>query len=421
MQSNESVNEEAFIVALALDRLSANTLTALDFTCTVNALDAEGVGLVAAALRTNTSLTALQLHGAGGGDRGARWLARALAENETLTVLDCRSNEISDAGVLALADTLRESNRTLTSLGLRHNELGEVGGAALLRALSTNTVVTALDLTANTVLNCDAPAELERAIVDALNANTLPQQPAMRTARPLARLIAVNNAALHYAELCSTHDPHDPRATARHPTRLVCGNSGARIIAEALRSNTHLLGLSLRDCDVGDAGVEAITHALRETARKRSLQAMPRGVTVAAVQTLVSLGLSDNIIGDDGAELLSGVFGADGVALTALCLEGNCIGPSGLACLANALYACGSDHGLIDLNLKGNPCGDSAAGSSFDGMRALAALLQHDTCLTKLDLRYSGVGNDSLAMLARSLRRNCTLTSLQHTVKAPAN
>ena len=112
---------------------------------------------------------------------------------------------------------------------------------------------------------------------------------------------------------------------------------------------------------------------------------MPRGVTVAAVQTLVSLGLSDNIIGDDGAELLSGVFGGDGVALTALCLEGNCIGPSGLACLANALHAYGSDHGLIDLNLKGNPCGDSAAGSSFDGMRALAALctglLPHETRL----------------------------------------
>ena len=132
--------------------------------------------------------------------------------------------------------------------------------------------------------------------------------------------------------------------------------------------------------------------------------------------TIACLGLlhTRNLL---GGALLGAALGAEGIALTVLNLEGNRISADGLKLLSNALAAKASEHGLIDLNLSGNPCGDCAEGSCTDGMTALATLLRRDASITRLNLKYSGVGSDGLAMLARALRLNRTLIALQHTVR----
>ena len=67
-----------------------------------------------------------------GADVGA-WpdsLSDSLKSNSTLTYLDLRGNSIDDRGARALSDFLK-SNSTLTTLNLNENSIGELGASLL--------------------------------------------------------------------------------------------------------------------------------------------------------------------------------------------------------------------------------------------------------------------------------------------------
>ena len=68
----------------------------------------------------------VDLCGVGIGDAGATKLAGMLRENETVTTMNLRFNQIGDEGARALADGLRE-NETVTTMRLSNNRIGNEG------------------------------------------------------------------------------------------------------------------------------------------------------------------------------------------------------------------------------------------------------------------------------------------------------
>ena len=83
------------------------------------------VKLLAAALRTNTSLLALDLSESGLGVEGCTILASALKLNSTLTKLDLTRNNIGEEGATAIADVLMSANSAITDLYVGGNDLSD--------------------------------------------------------------------------------------------------------------------------------------------------------------------------------------------------------------------------------------------------------------------------------------------------------
>ena len=114
---------------------------------TINAANAV---VLADVLKSNTTVTKLDLSRNFIGDSGAAGLAEALKSNTTLTVLNMSNNDIGDAGAAGLAEALK-SNTTLTDLDLSSNAIGAAGAAGLAKSLQSNATLTKLDLSLNFV------------------------------------------------------------------------------------------------------------------------------------------------------------------------------------------------------------------------------------------------------------------------------
>jgi hypothetical protein len=124
----------------------------------------DGVLALAAALRSNTKLTFLNLQDNLVEDDAGQALAEALRNNTTLLVLDMSYNFLGDFAVGALAETLRV-NTSLTDLELRMNDMGESTGSALAEALLVNTTLQSMCITENRI-GLEAVQMLKRAAVE---------------------------------------------------------------------------------------------------------------------------------------------------------------------------------------------------------------------------------------------------------------
>jgi len=120
-------------------------------------------------------------------------LAEALKTNTTITTLDLSYNDIGHEGAKALAEALK-NNTTITTLDLVGNPIGDEGPKALAEALETNMTITKLDIT--TVFT-----ELQ----DIIN-----QQCALSTQRALTE----NNIAGALDLLTTYPNPHDGNITS---------------------------------------------------------------------------------------------------------------------------------------------------------------------------------------------------------------
>ncbi len=80
------------------------------------------------------------------GDRGAALLAGSLRSNHTLTAVDLHGCEVGPDGGVALAGAVEVGCPRLSSLVLSRNELGAAGVAALVRAAAVHTTLALLDL-----------------------------------------------------------------------------------------------------------------------------------------------------------------------------------------------------------------------------------------------------------------------------------
>ena len=105
----------------------------------------QDVGVLAAALEKNSTLTSIDLRCNQVGDKGLASLAAALKKNSTLTRLDLIYNEIGPEGAVGLAAAL-EKNTTVTSLDLSENRIGDEGAASMAAALEKNYALEVLEL-----------------------------------------------------------------------------------------------------------------------------------------------------------------------------------------------------------------------------------------------------------------------------------
>ena len=250
-------------------------------------------------------------------NRGFIALAQALSTNCVLTHLDLGYNDIRDEITVALGKAL-ESNTTLIYLNLtnyprRRDPIGPPGASALARALLKNSTLQCLDLESNSI--------------------------------------------------------RDP---------------GALAFADALRTNSCLSHLDLFKNDIGDLGTEAICRALQPS----------------HVMTYLILG--GDTIGDSGVEALAIVLKSPATQLACLGLMECKITSLSVETLAGALQ---TNRSLTHLNLEGSLCFCSAA--------ALVRALQSNRTLTHLNLSRNYINDSEAVLLGETLRnQNNTLTYL---------
>ncbi|KAG0049742.1 hypothetical protein BGZ89_004087, partial [Linnemannia elongata] len=259
------------LVPLAEALKTNSTLTSLNLQ--ENKIGSPEVQLMAEAFKTNSTLTTLWLGYNSIGDDGAQALSEALKTNSTLTTLELQYNSIGDNGAQALSEALK-TNSTLTTLNLG-NLIGPDGAQALAEALKTNSTLTTLNLHSNSIGPNGAQALAE----------------ALKTNSTLTNLDLDNNPI---------------------------GPNGAQAMAEALKTNSTLTTLDLSSNSIGPKGAQALAEALKTN------------------KALTTLDLRYNLIGPNGAQELSEALKTNST-LTTLNLYNNLFGPSGAQAMAEAL------------------------------------------------------------------------------------
>ncbi|KAL0242955.1 hypothetical protein GEMRC1_005518 [Eukaryota sp. GEM-RC1] len=150
---------------LLIEALKTNTtVTSIDLSA--NSIRAEGACALADALKVNASITSVYLCQNSIGAKGARALADALKVNASITSINLGHNSIGPEGAKALADALKV-NASITSVNLWCNCIGDEGARALAEALKVNTSVTSILLRNNSIKDEGACA-----LADALKVNS---------------------------------------------------------------------------------------------------------------------------------------------------------------------------------------------------------------------------------------------------------
>jgi Ran GTPase-activating protein (RanGAP) involved in mRNA processing and transport len=126
----------------------------------------EAAKLISDAIRTNTSLTVINLNNNKISAEGANYLSDALKKNTTLNEIKLDTNYISNKGSKYISDTLK-TNTNFTFISLNHNKITDDGVKFISCALKTNTTLKRIDLENNYISD-----EGVKYISDALKTNT---------------------------------------------------------------------------------------------------------------------------------------------------------------------------------------------------------------------------------------------------------
>ena len=350
-----------------------------------------GIGpfqILAYALGTNTTLTALNLTDNELSNADFESLAAALGKNATLTSLDLTHNELSHAGVNSLAAAL-ETNRSLKDLNLSWNNLCPADVDSLAASLTRNAALTKLDLSCNRLGDSTLLFKNKTSLKElVLTGNYL--GPA--TAESIGAALTTN-------------------------TTLTClglsvnnlGPSGAASLATALKTNTTLTKLYLSDNNLGFSGAESLAAALKTNSTVTELNLSKNNLGFGGTEsladalktntTLTKLNLQFNKLGPASAESLAAGFKTN-ASMTELNLSYNDL--TDVKSLAAALE---TNRSLKDLNLSWNKLCPASADS-------LAASLTMNTTLRKLDLSGNNLGPAGAKSLATVLETNTTLKNL---------
>ncbi|KAL1512428.1 hypothetical protein AB1Y20_005683 [Prymnesium parvum] len=370
---------------------------ALPLSHTHNYIGGEGAAHIAEALKTNATLTSLHLDGAPPLRRRDRRATHPTALRPCLAhPLSHTRTNIGGEGAAHIAEALK-TNATLTSLHLHNSNIGGEGAAHIAEALKTNATLTSLHLEGNEIGDEGAAH-----IAEALKTNATLTSLNLRGAPPLRR-----------------RDRHATRPTALRPclalhlshTRNKIGDEGAAHIAEALKTNATLTSLHLTSNNIGAEGAAHIAETLKTNTTLTSLNLRDNRIgdegaahiaeTLKTNATLTSLNLRDNRIGDEGAAHIAETLKTN-TTLTSLHLHNNRIGAEGAAHIAEALK---TNATLTSLHLDDNRIGG-------EGAAHIAEALKTNATLTSLHLDENNIGAEGAAHIAEALKTNATLTSL---------
>eukprot|EP00434_Breviolum_minutum_P040250 symbB.v1.2.035759.t2/scaffold4892.1/size33355/2 len=354
------------------------------------------------------------------GDEGAKELAEMLKTNRTITVLNLEYCGIRVEGIKALATALKcgglgskelaemlKINRTIRHLNLEQCGIGVEGIKALATALQSNKTVVDISLAQN---GCGELGSKE-----------------------LAEMLKINRTIRHLnLEYCGIRvEGIKTLATAWKLNDTVvdinladneCGNEGAEAMAAVLSTNAAIKRLNLEKCRIGDAGVEALASALQINRVLTHLRMHGNDVGVQGAQALASAPMVNRVVAADwnqddtlpANQLCRSPFGAStrlqaladalrmNQTITKLPLNNRKIGDDDLKALADALSI---NKTIKELLLSYNQIGDN-------GMKVLADALRVNKTLTHLNLFCNQLGDGGMKVLADALCVNKTLTHL---------
>jgi len=232
-------------------------------------INSEKAKVLAEALKTNRTMTTLEIEDDNIGDEGAKAFAEALKTNNILMTLNLAGNKIGVEGAKAFAEALKNNNKLMT-LNLGNNTIGDEGATALV-----NTKLTELYLYNNHI-------SLEGAIA---LAEALEENKFLRT------LNISGNNQMGFSL-----------------------NVGIKAFAKALTKNTTLTELNLSDNEINDEGGKALAEALKTNKTLTTLIILKNFISnegaIAFAEalkmntTLIKIDLGENSIGVEGVKAL---------------------------------------------------------------------------------------------------------------------
>ncbi|XP_072133413.1 uncharacterized protein [Mobula birostris] len=338
-----------------------------------NKLGDSGMKLVSAALRnTECKIQKLWLYDVGLTANGAKEIISTLSTNRSLKELSLNDNKLGDSGVKLVSDALRVSECKIQKLWLRDVGLTDSGVEDLVSALSTNPKLTELNLSYNKL--GDSGVKLVSAALK--NSDCKIQK------LWLMDVGLTDSAAGDFVSALSTKTSLMVLSLNNNKLR----DSGVKLVSAALmKSRCKLQELGLRDVGLTDSGAGDLASALRTN------------------PSLTELNLNDNLLGDSGVKLLSAALGNPECKLQKLQLDNIGLTDSGAKDLASALS---TNPSLTELNLSVNKLGDS-------GVKLVSEALRNSKCeIQKLWLRDVGLTDSGAEDLASALRTNPSLTEL---------
>ncbi|XP_072133414.1 uncharacterized protein [Mobula birostris] len=338
-----------------------------------NKLGDSGVKLVSEALRNSEcKIQKLWLYDVGLTANGAKEIISTLSTNRSLKELSLNDNKLGDSGVKLVSDALRVSECKIQKLWLRDVGLTDSGVEDLVSALSTNPKLTELNLSYNKL--GDSGVKLVSAALK--NSDCKIQK------LWLMDVGLTDSAAGDFVSALSTKTSLMVLSLNNNKLR----DSGVKLVSAALmKSRCKLQELGLRDVGLTDSGAGDLASALRTN------------------PSLTELNLNDNLLGDSGVKLLSAALGNPECKLQKLQLDNIGLTDSGAKDLASALS---TNPSLTELNLSVNKLGDS-------GVKLVSEALRNSKCeIQKLWLRDVGLTDSGAEDLASALRTNPSLTEL---------
>jgi len=189
------------------------------------------------------------------------------------------------------------------------------------------------------------------------------------------------------------------------------GVEGAKLIGEALKTNTTLTELDLSNSNIEVEGAKVIGEALgiNTTLTQLCLGWNNIGVEGSKVigealktnTKLTELDLSHNNVGIEGARVIGEVLKTN-TTLTELDLSHNNIEYEGARVIGEALK---TNTTLTKLYLSKNNIG-------VEGAKVISEVLKTNTTLTKLYLSNNSIGDEGAKLIDKALRTNTTLEIL---------
>lgn len=291
------------------------------------------------------------------GDDGATIVSAMLHGNTQIITLDVSSNRISDEGVKAICNSLK-NNAVLQELNLSHNEITDKGIQLIVNAVQACTALQRLDISDNTMTDLGAVA-----ISNCLNENSLLQE-----------------------------------------LNLSCNKISSDGIVHVLGavSNTKTLRkLDISHNKITDVGATAIGDCLKYS------------------HSLQDLNVSWNMITSNGAEKI-----AEGITvcrnLRRLCISHNSISEGGIIAISDSLKLNATllelvlpwhESSLI-INAGDSVCDMHSENMGNTGAFVVAALLQSNIIVEKLDISYNCICDVGAMAISDFLKNNTVLKEL---------
>jgi Ran GTPase-activating protein (RanGAP) involved in mRNA processing and transport len=325
------------------------TLREIHFSLGMDSIGVAGWESFSAALATNTSVESLYMHQSLSDD-GSVLLFEALKSNMTLTKLDLKRNNVGQKGAAMLSEAL-ECNTSLTTLDLSHNDIRDEGYAALLRVLKEcNISLKNIELDSN---------RRDSAMIETIRKFASGNRSRTRLVHAQGELVLVGKWFCGDLAVLSEDLATNTTVTILDLEESDVYDEGTVLICEALgKKNRTLVEIGLGHNSIFDSGASALAAALRENS------------------TLQGLDLTNNYITDGGVAILADSLKIN-KSLARLSLRRNRFGNDGAVAMADALA---SNTSLVKLNLCVNSIDD------VGGTTILRALQKHNDTLLELDL-----------------------------------